>query len=139
MAEEPAYDLMVLIDPDVPEERRIAIVQDVRKQIDSGEGELKGDAEWGVRKLAYEVDHRTEAYYHLFQLEAKPELLKQIEHALAIDDGVLRHRILRLSKGVPETTPRPDPTPARAPTPPPESDSAETESEEPPPSEAQPA
>jgi small subunit ribosomal protein S6 len=113
MAEKSAYDLMVLIDPDIAEERRSAILSDIKRQIDSGDGELKGDADWGVRKLAYEIDHRPEAYYHLFQLEAAPELLSQLEHSLAIDDGVLRHRILRLPKGVPETTPKAPPPSTR--------------------------
>ena len=102
-----AYDLMVLIDADVPEERRTGILQAVKSSIDAGDGDLKGDAEWGVRRLAYEIDHRPEAYYHLFQFEAAPELLGQLEHNLSIDDAVLRHRIIRLDKGIPETTPRP--------------------------------
>jgi small subunit ribosomal protein S6 len=103
----PAYDLMVLIDPDIPEERRTAIVDDIKKRIDSADGALKGDAAWGMRKLAYEINHRPDAYYHLFQLEASPELLKTLEHSLAIDDAVLRHRIIRLPKGVPDKTPTP--------------------------------
>jgi small subunit ribosomal protein S6 len=105
--ENSAYDLMVLIDADVPEDRRTAIVQAVKSSIDAGDGDLKGDAEWGVRRLAYEIDHRIEAYYHLFQFLAAPELLRQLQHNLSIDDAVLRHRIIRLDKGIPETTPRP--------------------------------
>ena len=35
-------------------------------------GTLKGDADWGMRRLAYEIDHRPEAHYHLFQFEATP-------------------------------------------------------------------
>jgi small subunit ribosomal protein S6 len=109
MADKPAYDLMVLIDSEAPEERRDGILGDIKNEISAGDGELKGDANWGTRRLAYEIDHRSEAYYHLFQLEAGAELLKQLEHSLSIDDAVLRHRFLKLPKGVPETTPRPEP------------------------------
>jgi small subunit ribosomal protein S6 len=113
MANQPAYDLLVLIDADAPEERRTTVLEGIRKQI-SGGGELKSDIEWGVRKLAFEIAHRGDAYYHLFQLEAQPELLTQLEHSLAIDDVVLRHRIIRLSKGVPDTPPpNPGPTTPR--------------------------
>jgi small subunit ribosomal protein S6 len=111
MADRPAYDLMVLIDSEAPEERRDGILSDIKNQIAGGDGELKGDADWGTRRLAYEIDHRSEAYYHLFQLEAGPELLKQLEHSLSIDDAVLRHRFLKLPKGAPETTPRPEAAP----------------------------
>jgi small subunit ribosomal protein S6 len=107
MAEQPAYDLLVLLDPEAPEERRSSIVEGVRKQISGGDGALKGDADWGVRRLAFEIRHRPEAHYYLFQLEAAPELLQQIRHNLAIDDGVLRHRLIRLDKGVPDKPPTP--------------------------------
>jgi small subunit ribosomal protein S6 len=114
MANQPAYDLLVLVDADAPEERRTQVLDGIRKQI-SGGGELKSDVEWGIRKLAFEIAHRGDAYYHLFQLEAQPELLTQLEHSLAIDDAVLRHRIIRLPKGVPDTPPpSPGPTTPRA-------------------------
>jgi small subunit ribosomal protein S6 len=125
MAGQTAYDLIVLIDSEAPEERRSSIVDGVRKQISGGDGTLKGDADWGVRRLTFEIRHRPEAHYHLFQLEAAPELLQQIRHNLAIDDGVLRHRLIRLDKGVPEKTPAPPPSTRPAPR------SEETESIEP--------
>jgi small subunit ribosomal protein S6 len=127
MAETRAYDLMILIDPDITDERRDAIVQEVKRQIESGKGRLAGDVEWGVRRLAFEIDHRPQAYYHLFQLEAEPDLLDQLRHMLAIDDGVLRHRLIRLEKGVPETPPRPSPAVERRPE---SSDAAAHEGEE---------
>jgi small subunit ribosomal protein S6 len=67
----PAYDLFVLLDPETPEDRRTELVAQVRSQIDSG-ATLKGDADWGMRRLAYEIDHRGEAQYHLFQFHASP-------------------------------------------------------------------
>jgi small subunit ribosomal protein S6 len=98
------YDLFVLLDPEAPEERRAAIVEQVKSQVDSGDASLKGDADWGMRRMSYEIDHRREAQYHLFQFEGTPEVLRQLHRSLSIDDSVLRHRIIRLPKE-PETTP----------------------------------
>jgi small subunit ribosomal protein S6 len=106
------YDLFVLLDPETPEDRRGSVIDQVKRQIDSG-GTLKGDADWGMRRLSYEIDHRREAQYHLFQFEGTPELLTQLDRALSIDDGVLRHRIIRLPGEPPETTPRPAEEPRR--------------------------
>ncbi len=99
------YDLFVLLDPEAPEERRAAIVEQVKSQIDSGGASLKGDADWGMRRLSYEIDHRREAQYHLFQFEGTPEVLTQLDRSLSIDDSVLRHRIIRLP-GDSRTTPK---------------------------------
>lgn len=106
-----AYDLMVLIDPETPDERRGQLIDSVKKQIESGGGSLRGDVDWGRRALAYEIDHRPEAHYHLFQLEAAPELLNQLDRTLTIEDTVLRHRIIRLPKGAPDEPPAPPPGP----------------------------
>jgi small subunit ribosomal protein S6 len=106
MAQNPAYDLFVLIDAEVPEDGRGRIVDAVKGQIDSGDGDLKGHSDWGVRKLAYEINHRGEAHYHLFQLEASRDLIAALEHALAIDDAVLRHRFIRLPGAAPAEPPR---------------------------------
>jgi small subunit ribosomal protein S6 len=111
----PAYDLFVLLDPETPEDRRTELVAQVRSQIDSG-ATLKGDADWGMRRLSYEIDHRREAQYHLFQFEASPEVLNQLDRSLSIEDAVLRHRIIRLPGDAPETTPGPgeEPPPRRS-------------------------
>jgi small subunit ribosomal protein S6 len=107
MAEPHSYDLFVLLDPEAPEERRTALVEQIKGQIDSGDATLKGDADWGMRKLSYEIDHRREAQYHLFQFQAAPPVLAQLDRNLSIDDTVLRHRIIRLPGDAPETTPKP--------------------------------
>jgi small subunit ribosomal protein S6 len=117
MPKEAAYDLLVLLDAEAPEERRNQLIQQIQSQIEAGAGTLKSDADWGVRKLAFEIGHRTEAHYHLFQLEARPELLGQLRHMLAIEDGVIRHRIIRLTKGAPEKAPSLSPQAPRQPEP----------------------
>ena len=109
MADKPNYDLMVLLDPEAPEERRAQLIEQIRGQIQSGDATLKGDADWGMRRLAYEIDHRTEAQYHLFQFEASADLLSSLDRSLSIDDAVLRFRTIRLPGDAPEQTPEAPP------------------------------
>ncbi|MBA2255834.1 MAG: 30S ribosomal protein S6 [Thermoleophilaceae bacterium] len=101
------YDLMLMLDPTAPEERHEEIVRDVRSMIES-DGSLIGVHDWGTRRLAYEIDHRREAGYHLFQFEGERPLLERIDQRLKIMDGVLRFRTIRLKAGSP-----PPPTPDR--------------------------
>jgi small subunit ribosomal protein S6 len=99
------YDLMLMLDPNAPDERHAEIVGQVQSTIESG-GTLVGSHDWGTRRLAYEIDHRREAGYHLFQFEGPPDLLERLDHSLKIMDGVLRFRTIRLKPGSP-----PPPTP----------------------------
>ena len=105
MADKPNYDLMVLLDPEAPEERRAELIEQIRGQIQSGDATLKGDADWGMRRLAYEIDHRVEAQYHLFQFEASPDVLSSLDRSLSIEDAVLRFRTIKLPGDAPDETP----------------------------------
>jgi small subunit ribosomal protein S6 len=104
------YDLMLLLDPNAPEGRDEQILGDVESAIGSG-GSMIGRHDWGLRRMTFEIDHRPEADYHLFQFEGGNELLERLNHMLKITDGVLRFRIIKLRPGTP---PPPDPRPEAA-------------------------
>jgi small subunit ribosomal protein S6 len=107
----PLYDLMLLLDPGVPSDRQETILRDVQGLLESG-GKLVGSYDWGTRRMTFEIDHRPDAAYHLFQFETEGggALLERVDHSLKIMDGVLRHRIIRLKDGSP---PPPSPAPDR--------------------------
>ena len=50
---------------------------------------------WGRRKLAYEIDHKTDGTYHLLTFSAEPETLAEVSRILRITDGVMRHLAVR--------------------------------------------
>ncbi|MGH2979614.1 MAG: 30S ribosomal protein S6 [Solirubrobacterales bacterium] len=100
-----SYDLMVLLDPEAAEDARAGVLERIKGQIQSGDATLKGDADWGMRRLAYEIDNRSEAQYHLFQFEASPAVLNELGRTLSIDDIVLRFRTIRLPGEAPDETP----------------------------------
>ena len=106
------YDLMLLLDPNAPEGRDEQILADVENAITTG-GSLMGRHDWGLRRMTFEIDHRPEADYHLFQFEGDVPLLERIDHMLKITDGVLRFRIIKLRAGTPPPPP-PKPPEARA-------------------------
>ena len=110
---EAEYELVLMLDPEAPDERRDEIAADARKRITSG-GDLKHDTVWGMRKMAYEIRQRTEADYRFFRFEAGgPPLLDELNHNLRIEDGVLRFRIFKVDPRLPVIVP-PPPTPLSA-------------------------
>jgi small subunit ribosomal protein S6 len=106
------YDLMLLVDPNAPEESQSAVLSEVEQLLSSG-GSVQETQDWGTRRLAYEMDHRPEADYRLWQFEGDPALLERLNQRLRIMDGVLRFRVIRLKAGSPppplprDATPRP--------------------------------
>ena len=113
----PIYDLMLLLDSAAPDEQRAKILSDVEAMV-SGAGSVVGNHDWGTRALAYEIDHRTDAEYHLLQFHGPATLLANLQRSLRIADGVLRFRIVKLAPGTPAPTelPRAE-APAAAPAP----------------------
>ena len=97
----PTYDLVLMLDPQAEEATRAKIVADARKAIEA-QGELLRHDEWGDRALAYPIDHKTSAEYHLLQFHATPELLGTLNRTLRITDEVIRFRIIKLAPGTPE-------------------------------------
>jgi small subunit ribosomal protein S6 len=105
------YDLVLLVDPTAPEERRSAAISEAESLIQSG-GELVASYDWGTRRMAYEIDHRPEADYRLYQFQGDNQLLERLNQRLRILDGVLRFRIIKIKPGQP-TPPPPDQQPRR--------------------------
>ena len=98
----PTYDLMLLLDPQAEETARAKIVADAVKAIQS-QGELVRQDDWGERPLAYPIERRASADYHLLQFHVgETALLEGLDRTLRITDGVLRHRIIKLKPGTPD-------------------------------------
>ena len=104
----PIYDLVLLLDPTIDEDRRTKILDDVEHMIGDRRGEIVSAHDWGVRPMVYEVRKHAEAEYHLLQFHATNELLEAFDHSLKITDGILRHRVIKLRPGTPAP---PDMTP----------------------------
>jgi small subunit ribosomal protein S6 len=105
----PEYELVLMLDPELPDERRDQIAADARERIERA-GSLKSDTAWGMRKLAYEIRQRTEADYRFYRFENGGTLLDELGHNLRIADGVLRFRIFKVDSRTPAIVP-PPPTP----------------------------
>jgi small subunit ribosomal protein S6 len=98
------YELVLMLDPGQDAAARDAVASEVKAQIEAS-GNLKHENTWGLRKMAYEIDRRTEADYRWFRFEAPTELLEQLDHNLKIADGVLRFRVFKVDADTPVIAP----------------------------------
>ena len=93
------YEIMLLLDPELAEERGNEVIQRIRDSVDGAKGSWVGHEPWGRRRLAFEIDHKGEAVYHLLLFSAPAETLAEITRVLKITDGVMRHGAYRRVKG----------------------------------------
>ncbi len=93
------YEIMLLLDPELAEERSNEIIQRIRDAVDESKGSWDGHEPWGRRRLAYEIDHKPEAVYHLLLFTTTAEALGEITRVLKITDGVVRFGAYRRVKG----------------------------------------
>ncbi len=98
------YEVLLMLDPDLAEERQTEIVQRMRENVERGKGAWRTHDVWGRRKLAYEIAHKTDGVYHLLTFGADRETLEEVSRILKITDGVMRHLAVRRSERRPGRT-----------------------------------
>ena len=91
------YELMFVIDPTLEDAAKDAAVESV-KGIIAEAGEVTETDVWGLRKLAYPIQKKTEGYYVVMHFNAQPELPKELDRRLRISDNFMRHIIVNLDE-----------------------------------------
>jgi len=105
------YEILLMLDPELPEERQTEVVTRTRELIEQSGGTWRSHDPWGRRRLAYEINHKPEGVYHLIVFEASPETLDEATRVLKITDGVIRHLAVRHIEGSRTAAPPRDETP----------------------------
>ena len=91
-----AYELMVIIESDLDDQAIDQQVKWVETQIATRGGTVARADRWGRRRFAYEIDHRVEGYYVVWELTHEGEGLETLERSLRLADEVVRHKLVRL-------------------------------------------
>ena len=102
------YEILLMLDPELPEERQDEIVVRVRELVEKAGGTWRSHDAWGRRRLAYEIAKKSEGVYHLVVFECDAPTLDEIVRVLKIDDGVMRHMATKHVEGSRTSAPRDD-------------------------------
>lgn len=89
-----AYETIFVIDCALDEEKRKEVIEKFTELIKSN-GELESVNEWGVRRLAYLIDHKKEGYYVLVNFKAEAEFPAELERIYKITDAIIRSIVIR--------------------------------------------
>jgi len=91
-----AYELMVIVDGTADDAGVDAAINRIGEQVAAKTGEVKSTERWGRRRFAYEIDHKTDGFYVVFEILAETGALDDLERQLRLADEIVRHKLIRL-------------------------------------------
>jgi small subunit ribosomal protein S6 len=94
------YELMLVLRPDLADDKSQALVDRITRQITTGGGQIVKVAPWGRRRLAYPIDRHREGSYHIIHFEAPADSIVELERSLLITEESLRHLITRVERPI---------------------------------------
>ena len=91
-----AYELMVIVDQDADDKANEAMIARVTELIQADGGTVPTVDKWGRRRFAYEINHKHEGVYTLFEISTAASNLDEVDRFLRLADDVVRHKLIRL-------------------------------------------
>jgi len=91
-----AYELMIIIDSDVVDTDVPKVITRTEKLIAEEGGRIASTDNWGRRKFAYEINHKTEGVYVVWEISTENPGLPNTERQLRLADDIVRHKLFRL-------------------------------------------
>jgi small subunit ribosomal protein S6 len=89
-----AYELVFIVQPEMEEEPRNALVNKVTQTISDLEGTVQKVDPWGKRRLAYPIKKHREGFYVLVQMDMPPSAVRALERAIKLMEDIIRYLIV---------------------------------------------
>ena len=92
------YETIFIASPTLTDEQSDELVKQYEGIIAEQGGELLKTDKWGRKKLAYEVQKFSEGYYTLFEMNAGPTLIAELERRFRNNDSVIKYLSVRMDE-----------------------------------------
>ena len=92
------YETIFIASPTLTDEESDELVKHFEGIIAEQGGELLKTDKWGRKRLAYEVDKFSEGYYTLFEMNAGPALIAELERRFRNNDAVIKFLSVRMDQ-----------------------------------------
>jgi small subunit ribosomal protein S6 len=89
------YEMMVILDPSLEERTIQPSLDQFLKVVTTAGGSVDKVDIWGRRRLAYEIQKKSEGIYTVIELKAEPDTVKELDRQLNLNEAVLRTKIMR--------------------------------------------
>jgi small subunit ribosomal protein S6 len=89
------YEVMVILDPDLEERTVAPSLDQYLNLVRTDGGSVEKVDVWGRRRLAYEIQKKSESIYAVVELTAEPATVKELDRQLGLNESVLRTKVIR--------------------------------------------
>ena len=92
------YEAVFIMTPVLSDQQMKEAVDKFKTVLTNGRAEIVHEENWGLRKLAYPVQHKSTGFYQLLQFKAEPALIEKFEVELKRDERIIRWLTTSLDK-----------------------------------------
>ncbi len=89
------YEMLYIIDASLADEAKDALVKKFEDLVVNNGGVIEKTERWGVKKLQYPINYKSEGYYVLMSFEAEKTLVQELKRIVGITDGIIRRLITK--------------------------------------------
>ena len=89
------YEMIYILDTTVTDEKREALMAKIENVVVKNGGNVEKTEKWGVKKLAYPIDYKTEGYYVYMAFEGDSDLVQEMKRVIGIAENVIRRLITK--------------------------------------------
>jgi small subunit ribosomal protein S6 len=94
------YELMVILNPEIDERQVAPNLDKFLKVITNGGGTIDNVDIWGRRRLAYEIQKKTEGIYAVVNFTADSATTQELDRQLNLAEQVMRTKVLRAEEAI---------------------------------------
>ena len=92
------YEVMYIVDPEVPGDRVEKLNEAVGKVIEKEGGTVVKMEDIGRRNLAYPIEKMTEGHYVLFEIDGSGQEIAELERRMRVNDMIMRYVTIRVDE-----------------------------------------
>ena len=88
--------MLFILDSTLTDEARESIIKKIEDLVSKNGGVIEKTDRWGMKKLQYPINYKSEGYYVLMTFEAAKTLVVEIKRIVGITDGIIRRLITKI-------------------------------------------
>ena len=89
------YEMLYILDVAISDEEKENIIKKFEDLVVANGGAVENTDRWGVKKLQYPINYKSEGYYVLMTFEAEKTLVVEMKRVASITDGIIRRLITK--------------------------------------------